>query len=917
MSTPQPHILPIEEHVAPFIESMRHHRSGVVVAAPGAGKTTVVPRRLLEAPWLRDSSRPGVILVQPRRVAVLQAAQRIAAGIGEPIGGRVGLRMRDDTRVSSATRLTVMTEGVFLRMVQHDPLLTGIGVVVLDEFHERSLDIDIACALTLSARGLFVPDLKIVAMSATLDVEAVSGLFELDGPIASLQVDAAQFPVDVTYRPPGETAVSSTVGDDPVRRRAPTRKGPIAIRSQTATERLAEHAAIVCIEIIERGARDAADDTRGGDILVFLPGVHEIRVAGRFLHRWLTSATLPVNVAVLELHGRAPTAALDRALAKGRLDERRIVLATSVAQTSLTIDGVTTVVDTGLIRRPTRDASTGLSRLTTHEVSHATAEQRSGRAGRTAPGDSIRLWSKANHAQRDHHDRPAISEEDLSPLVLLLAAWGQAPSDLRWCDAPSEEALTDASTMLRRLGILDAAGDLTPHGQLSVSVPAHPRLASMLVRATKEEQPLAAAIVALLSDAQPWRGGGGPTHLGTRLHAVFLSRTDRHTDDQHADDADYADDADELDPTAAQRIRRSAMQLLTQLGRPTTTLTRDHLRSAASLLLFAYPDRLGVRLPDHPSRYRFASGLTLDLHLQGDNETNALAGALLLVACDVDSDRRRGRIRVAVPLSMVELAAWVDGEGGRTTGAKLLTHETATFEQGQVSGATSTMFVLGSLQTEVMRVSRPATPQDRARAFAHELETRGAEALHWSDATHELAARMMVAHAVDPTTWPRPDNQQLCAHMIADLNSGHNRSTRPLDPMPALTALLAESPNYYRFSQEVPESITLESGVAVRLRYRDEHGDAIDAPTARVRVQDVFGATTHPAICHGALRVRLELLSPAQRVIAVTDDINRFWDTGYASVRAEMRGRYPKHAWPENPRLAEPRRPRPAEPSKS
>ncbi len=852
-----PPTLPIDACVGPFIAELGAVTNGIVTAAPGAGKTSVVPREILRSEWLKGSSRHNVILVQPRRVAVLQAADRLASAFGETIGQRVGIRMRGDTRVSSATQLTVVTEGVYLRMIQQDPELSGIAVVILDEFHERSLDVDISCALTLSARQMFVPDLKLVVMSATLDADAVTALLESDGPIARLHTDVAQHEVSIEHLSLAELPT-------PPRRYA-----------VSPAERLAEAAADACCNLVEGGDLD-------GDVLVFLPGLHEIRVAARHILRHHP------DVPVVELHGRASATTIDRALRAQPSTQRRIILSTSLAQTSVTIDGITTVIDTGLIRKPVFDRATGLSRLTTLDISHSTAHQRSGRAGRTQPGRAIRLWTKADHARRSSHDQPAIVDEDLSALVLLLAAWGQSADQLRWCTPPAVADLTLAEDLLRLLGAIDHPGALTTLGQSMSEVPAHPRLAASIAAASPDELGAASALVALLSESDPWPSGAGPTDVIDRIRRVFV-------------------DQDPLLPTAVtDRLRQVAAQLrdTQQPLAPTTKRTRVTLKEVelervAGLLLHAYPDRLAVRLPEHANRYRFATGLELELV-----DPAPFRGAQFIVACDLDADRRSGKIRVACPVSVDELRRWVTTRDENGRSISWVEEDALDVSESEPQAYRVTTLVVGSSRLEVGRVSRPLTSDDRHTAWLAEIEQTGLRAFEWTDTASELVARLRLANRIDPEQWPAPDVTALVS-MLSDSSSARTRSALPL-----VKRLVDQSPRAWMFDDLFPTSLTLQSGSSRSIRYRDEHGDDV-TPTMRVRVQDLFGTLQHPTICEGRVALRLELLSPADRLVAVTDHLNRFWDVGYPGVRAELRGRYPKHSWPDDPRTAEPRRPRP------
>ncbi len=818
-----------------FAESLGHATSAIVVAEPGAGKTTGIPLALMCTEWLSGRVEPGIVVVEPRRVAARQAAARMADMIGEQLStrqrGRIGLRSRDETLVGEETLIEVVTDGVLPRMLRSDPGLSGRSVVIFDEFHERSLDTDLGLALALSAQSLLRPDLVVVVMSATLDTDRVAALLDAHSPgrTAHLSSPGRAFPVTVTSAfGPGDLA-------------------------QRVTE-----------------AAVAAIAQRPGDVLVFLPGVHEINVCARRLREQpsLSGAT------VLALHARGDPAETAHALRPAARGEQRIVLATSLAQTSVTIDGVTTVIDSGFVKRPHRDPDTGLTRLATTRISQATAVQRAGRAGRTAAGHAVQLWSTSEWARFDAVEQPEILSADLTGLALAAADWGVHPGRMAWTDPPTDAAWATAQAELAMLGALDERGTITARGKAMAAVPAPPRVAALVCERDTSTSPAAAALAAYLSDSD-WFGPGAPMDLRARL----LALTDP-----------WSADASTLNPTARRRFERS----VARFGRYPTARSglAVNVDEVAELALRAFPERLAAQSESSGERFRFANGLVLPLERSDRSDTTSIVGAQIIVAIELDSDRKRGTIRVAVPVSVDQVIAWAETAPGCAIRATVTARWVG--ERLEASAETELITPVGTLT-----LARRPTAPDRdsiLSAVAGLLETNP-DAVAWSDAAQELWARIRLANmpGADTAGW-----HGLVSGWLRDTIKPTTRSfsVGSIDLLAALRHSLDLTGKSRELDRMAPVSLTIGER-SHRVHYTTDSG----RPTIRARVQDLFGTVVTPTVC-GTQQVTVELLSPAGRVVGVTDDLARFWTVGYPGLRADLRGRYPKHHWPENPAVA-------------
>jgi ATP-dependent helicase HrpB len=828
--------LPVEDVVAELRAALAGAGAAVLQAEPGAGKTTLVPLRLLDEPWLKGGR---IVVLEPRRVAARAAAARMADLLGEEVGATVGYATRDDRRMGRTTRVEVVTDGILTRRLQRDPGLPGIALVVFDEFHERHLQADLGLALTLDAREGLCPDLRVLVMSATLDA----------GPVASLL---------------GGAPVVTSSG----------RTYPVAIRWQPvrAGGRLAPGVA---------AAVSGALGRHSGDVLVFLPGVGEIReVAG---------ALGPVSgVEVLPLHGTLAAAEQDRVLRSG--GGRRVVLSTDLAETSVTVEGVSVVVDAGLARRPAYDPASGLTRLRTVVASRSSAEQRAGRAGRTAPGVAYRLWSQAEHAARRAWPDPEITTADLAALALELSVWGAPMGALRWLTPPPPAALAIAGQLLEALGALDD-GRPTELGRRLVELPVHPRLASMMVAAKSSDRRTAALLAALLSERDVLRRGRHepPTTADVAARLAVI-------------EGDGHDHGLSVDRAAVAIVSRRADELLRRVERavptgPTPTLSTrgapaDTGPDPGRLLVEAYPDRVAQARGGGRYRLRHGGGATLPDH-------DPLAAAPWLVAAEVEAaaggaGRSDGRIRLAAALDRADVER-IGGQAVRTV-VRL------EWDEQLDDLRATTDKTLDALVLETGRGRAPTGPETTAALVAHAVRT-GLAPLHWTPAVRSLQARAEWARQALGEDWPDVSDEALadCADewITPRLKGARGRSDLArVDPSPAIRAALGG--RRAELDRLVPSTLDLPAGRRAAIDYSG------DTPRAAVRVQDLFGTTTHPSVGGGRVPVTLELLSPAGRPIQVTADLPGFWTGSWRQVRREMAGRYPKHPWPDDPTTESP-----------
>jgi ATP-dependent helicase HrpB len=802
--------LPIADCLPRLLAVLREQPNAVLVAPPGAGKTTSVPLALLGAAPM-DSGR--ILMLEPRRLAARAAASRMASLIGEAVGQTVGFRTRLESAVSAATRIEVVTTGLLVRRLLGDPGLEGVSTVILDEIHERSLEADLALALCLDAQAMLRPDLRLLAMSATLDGARLSAT--MAAPI--IESAGRMYPVEVRH----------AARDLPQQRDLP--------------------------EVMARAIRSALSEA-SGDILAFLPGMAEIRRT--------ESALESIEALVLPLHGDLPPAAQDLALRPAA--GRRVVLATAIAETSLTVPGVRTVIDGGFRRAPRFDPASGLTRLVTERVSRAVADQRSGRAGREAPGLAIRLWSEATQRGLRLYDRPEILEAELSGLVLDCAAWGTPPDELAFLDAPPDGAIAIARALLTELGAMDEAGSITALGQRMNRLGAHPRLSAMMLATDgPAEQARACDIAALLESRDPLRAGlEAPADIMTRLEAI--------------EDPSATPNADR---GAIHGIRQAAKQYRTRLG---IGGARQGSGDPAPLIAAAFPDRLAQRRSE-PGSFRLSGGGGARLAV---SDPLAKEGLLAVAALEMKTSPR---ITMAAPLNLAALPT--------TLAARIKDSVETSLDPVTGSVMARRRKCLGALVLE-----ERATPPDAADAATALLEAVRATPSHlpWTDEARNLQARLKLMHGLEPEIWPASDDASLIATLDGWLE-GHLHGLTRLGDLAnlGLSAILQDRLEWSlkaRLDKELPTHLTLPHGRAA-VDYTEP------VPIAAARAQHFYSLTETPKLAGGRVPLRLALLSPAGRPIALTADIAGFWKGAWADARRDMRGRYPRHNWPENPAL--------------
>lgn len=833
--------LPIDEVLPALTGALVSNHSVVLQAPPGAGKSTVVPLELLEQPWM---SGKRLLMLEPRRLAARAVAHRMAQTLGEGVGATIGYRMRMDTRVSRDTRIEVVTEGVLTRMLQTDPSLEGVAAVIFDEFHERSLQADLGLALTIDARSNLTPDLRVIVMSATLDGESVARLL---GDVPIITASGRMFPVETRY----------------VGKGSPLLPGGAFVPGQETLEQAVSRT-------ISRALRE-----EHGDMLVFLPGAREIRRVQSLLE----SGGLDASVRVLPLFGELSGTAQEAALQPALPGARKVVLATNIAETSLTIQGVRIVVDSGLVRRSLFDPATGMSRLETTRISRASAEQRQGRAGRLEAGVCYRLWSEGAQRSLAPFTPAEIVEADLVPLALELASWGARDiTELHWLDVPPAAMIASARDLLAQLGALGVDGRITEHGRRMVSISVHPRLAHMLLRAADVgDVPLAADLAALLSERDLLRAAGGAKDVDIR------SRLDLVRGESSVQG---------VDRVGLQRARRTARDLIQQISLPVRSAESV---SAGVLLAFAYPDRIGRRRAGSDgARYTLANGR--GAHFA---EIQNLAKQEFIVAVDLDDRERDARILLAAPLTREEIEEHLAEQLERGNSVEWDPREQAVIARRFVR--------LGALVLEEKPF--PEVPVDAARsAMLEGVRGMGIEVLPWTRDARNLQARMeFVRRLGGKEGWPDVSDEALAARLDVWLAPWLDGITRRdhlarLSVGDILRALLPWD-EQRQLDELAPTHLQVPSGSNIRIDYLDE-----SAPAVAVRLQEVFGLDATPRIGGNRIPITFKLLSPAQRPVQVTRDLASFWRGSYADVRKDMRGRYPKHYWPENPLEAEPTR---------
>ncbi|WP_374439257.1 ATP-dependent helicase HrpB [Pseudomonas panipatensis] len=815
--------LPIDSVLPALRQALAARHEAVLEAPPGAGKTTRVPLALLDEPWLAGQR---ILMLEPRRLAARAAAERLAAELGEKVGETVGYRIRLDSKVGPKTRIEVVTEGILTRRLQDDPGLDGVGLVIFDEFHERSLDADLALALTLNGRELLRDEpLKVLVMSATLEGERLSALL---GEAPVVRSEGRMFPVDVRWGRPfqaGEFIEPRVV--------------------QTVLQALADE---------------------GGSLLVFLPGQAEIRRVAEQLGEALGGRD---EVLLCPLHGEQELSAQRAAIEPAPPGQRKVVLATNIAETSLTIDGVRVVVDAGLARVPRFDPGSAMTRLETQRISRASATQRAGRAGRLEPGVCYRLWSEAQHEQLPAYGTAEILQADLAGLALQLARWGVAPDELVWLDAPPAAAYAQARELLARLGALTDTGALNGHGQAMAELPAHPRIAHLLLRGqVLGLAALACDVAALLGERDILRGGGADVHerIALLAGAASAARGSR---------------------GALQRIRQLARQfrgyLRGQASEPVAD--PDHPRWLGALLAFAYPDRVARQRRDGGGEYRLANGRAAQF-----GEPDALMKEPWLVIADLGS--RQGQREERIYLAAALDPALFDG---------VLAEQVSQRDELDWDEREGVLRAERQRRVGELVLSREALPNldeaARSRALLGLVRRKGLELLAWTPELRQWQARVKLLRRLDldskgESEWPDVSDAALLDSLEDWLLPYLGKVSRlahfaNLELAGILHGLLPW-PLPQRLDELAPRTLQVPSGSSIRLDYQES------PPVLAVRLQELFGLADTPRIAGGRLAVKLHLLSPAQRPVQVTQDLANFWRSTYAEVKKDLKGRYPK-----------------------
>lgn len=856
---PAPHLpelpdLPVVDALEDLRAALVEHRRAVLVAPPGAGKTTVVPLALLDEPWLGDQR---IVMLEPRRLATRAAARRMSTTTKTAIGELVGYQTRDEREITATTRIEVVTEGVLTRRLQNDPELPGVGAVIFDEVHERNLTTDIGLALALDAAAQLRPDLRIIAMSATPDTEGLTRI--LKAPV--IASEGRMFDVEMHWMPrtlPGGRAGGRAGG-------APRGGKPGGRKTSGASKRGGNTGGSfsrIEPDVVAAVMRALADGD--GDVLVFLPGIGEIRRTEAQLND-----VLGPNIDVYPLAGALTLAEQDVALAPSPPGRRRVVLSTDIAETSLTVDGVRIVVDSGLAREPRFDPRSGMTRLTTVATSRASAEQRAGRAGRTEPGSAYRLWSKLEHGTRARHRSPEMLQSDLAGFALELAAWGGA-DDLHFIDTPPAGALAQGRELLTSLYALDPDDQsITPLGRSMLGLPVHPRLARMVA---VDRSSLACVVAALVDERDIFRGrpDNVPADLALRVGVISGSRGH-----------------DLADRGAVHRLRDRAADIARRARIRFDRSDLDPDRAGAVLLL-GYPDRLAALR--RGGQYQMRSGGHAFLP-----DRDSLDGEAFIVAADLDGKRDKARIRLGAAVDVDTVIA--------NFGPEIAEQRTVTWDTSRNDLVETIERRLGAIQLG-KHTDRPTPGADTTAALLDRAKATELNVLGWSDASNSLRERVEFLNRNVGEPWPDWSIATLMTTLedwlAPYLPGAVGRSD--LEQLDLTTVLRSQLPwpQGGDLDDQAPRALTLPTGRSTPIDYSGEQ------PTASVRVQDVFGVNVHPTA--GERPIRLQLLSPADRPIQVTADLPGFWAGSWSDVRKEMAGRYPKHQWPDNPANASPKR---------
>ncbi len=830
--SPQIH-LPVEPVLPRLKTALSAGRNVVLEAPPGAGKTTRAPLSLLDEPWLKKQK---ILLLSPRRLAARTAAARLAEMLGEPVGKTIGYRIRMESRVSALTRIEVVTEGVFTRILQQNSELDGIGLVIFDEFHERSLDADLGLALCLDVQEALRPELRLLIMSATLDAAPIAALLS-DALVISCR--GRSYPVQTHYLDrPSRTAVTQTMAD-----------------------------AIV-----------AACRNEEGSILAFLPGAKEIRQTATILE----GKGLDSHQIIAPLYGNLPHQKQQQAIFPAPEGKRKIVLASAIAETSLTIEGIRVVIDSGLSRLPRYDAGSGMTRLVTLPVSQASAEQRRGRAGRTQPGVCYRLWPEAIHPTLPPAHRPEIQEADLSALMLNLLLWGvTSPQPLKWLDPPPQNAVDNALELLEQLDAVTPNHRPTPKGRRMADLPVHPRLAGMLLGAVDMGRiRVACDLAALLSERDPIQFTRGPREVDLRLRLEILNQA---RNGPRVSSRDLV-----VDMGLCRRIIKVSEYLRRKLGGKEAAGDQGPI---GELLALAFPDRIAQKRPAERGRYLLKSGRGAVI-----SPDDPLAGRDYIVAAELDGDRQNARIFLAAGYDAAHLTAQFDG--------KIKTVADLSWDLRKKAVSARQKKVLGALVID-SRICPDLDPEAVKTVLIEGIRREGLDCLPWNQKQRKLRARVAFLQKLfSDDQWPDFSDEALLAAAgtwLAPYLDGMSR-LKDLDCLD-LTRILTDRLSWSQqqaLEDLAPTHYQVPSGSRIPIDYSSH------PPILAVRLQELFGCGRTPAIAQGRVPLMLHLLSPAGRPVQITRDLAGFWQSSYAAVKKEMKGRYPKHPWPDDSLTAVP-----------